>query len=575
MTPPGHASCFSTRRKRREYLLSLAKSLGVRSLDDWYRVTLQDFRKHRAWKILLPYNERYIDLLKDAFPEHDWQEWRFVKLPRNFFKKRRNLVRYLDWLGTELGFTSNEDWYTLDYATLRRTGGGAMIKAYGSIPSMLRVYRPDYDWKEWLFENHQRNFWRSKANERRYLDWLATELGFRTNEDWYRIKRADIYAHQGRGFLAHVGQNYVKALLRLLPERKFLPWRFVQAPWGFWDSRENCRSYLKWLAGKLGIRRPEDWYAVHDSDFEVNDGATLLAKNGYSPSQVVLRYYPELDLKPWLFVRAPKDWFASEVNRRTYLDWLFHHLGYKTTDDWYRISAEDFLANSGAALLERYGRSPSRVVREVLHEKRLLPWRFVTKTQRYWESDDNCRQFLKWLGKELHFRRHQDWYRITYDDFVKHGCAGMLNQRRFHSSPAAAVMLLLPSRRWNPARFAVTSKMQQRLHQLVRRMYPNRKVRWNYKHPQLRFRGSRLKMEFDVFVEGENLAFEYQGRQHYFVVEHWGDSKTLRQLQLRDKQKRKAAKAAGIRLVVVPDSWNGTLRGLRALMKATPTPTRV
>ena len=55
-------------------------------------------------------------------------------------------------------------------------------------------------------------------------------------------------------------------------------------------------------------------------------------------------------------------------------------------------------------------------------------------------------------------------------------------------------------------------------------------------------------MELDIWLPELNLAFEYQGEQHY------SDDVISR----RDREKRSACKEAGIRLIEVPYTWDAS-----------------
>lgn len=58
-------------------------------------------------------------------------------------------------------------------------------------------------------------------------------------------------------------------------------------------------------------------------------------------------------------------------------------------------------------------------------------------------------------------------------------------------------------------------------------------------------------LELDIFVPSKNLAFEYQGQQHFHPVRHWGGSKGLQDLRERDKRKAKLCASCGINLIAI------------------------
>ena len=78
-------------------------------------------------------------------------------------------------------------------------------------------------------------------------------------------------------------------------------------------------------------------------------------------------------------------------------------------------------------------------------------------------------------------------------------------------------------------------------------------------------------MELDVFLPERNLAFEYQGQQHY--EEFWQSNSTMpiddewKDISRRDGEKRLACKANKIRLIEVSYTWNATEDYIRNLIE--------
>jgi hypothetical protein len=75
----------------------------------------------------------------------------------------------------------------------------------------------------------------------------------------------------------------------------------------------------------------------------------------------------------------------------------------------------------------------------------------------------------------------------------------------------------------------------------------------NYKHEDLIRNDSKRKMELDVYLSDKQLAFEYQGEQHYYDIYTLGNRWVQMQI---DEEKRQACKEKGITLIEIPYWWD-------------------
>jgi hypothetical protein len=65
----------------------------------------------------------------------------------------------------------------------------------------------------------QKQFWNSKDNQRKFVDWLVEELQIRTQEDWYHVSIQDVIAKGGAGFVYQVAaKSHIAALKELYPQ---------------------------------------------------------------------------------------------------------------------------------------------------------------------------------------------------------------------------------------------------------------------------------------------------------------------------------------------------------------------
>lgn len=66
------------------------------------------------------------------------------------------------------------------------------------------------------------------------------------------------------------------------------------------------------------------------------------------------------------------------------------------------------------------------------------------------------------------------------------------------------------------------------------------------------FRPDYLKgMELDIYVPSRQLAFEYQGQQHFHPIKAWGGKKALEQVKVRDARKGELCEEHGVKLLTV------------------------
>lgn len=88
----------------------------------------------------------------------------------------------------------------------------------------------------------------------------------------------------------------------------------------------------------------------------------------------------------------------------------------------------------------------------------------------------------------------------------------------------------------------------------------NTTILTNYRHPDL-VHNSGTRMELDVYCPELNLAFEYQGGQHYKGY-YKGGARGLKQQQLRDEEKRAECQRKHITLITIPYWWDNTMQSL-------------
>jgi hypothetical protein len=269
-------------------------------------------------------------------------------------------------------------------------------------------------------------FWEDPQNRRNYLLWLSHKLNCRKMKDLYRLTYGDLHRNHGSGLASRYWRaSLIEGIKECFPEYDWQEWLFKQALKSFWHDKRNHRRYMTWLGEQLGIRCPDDWYRVKTDDFFRFGGGAFLIYYRSSVSLAVKAYLPKYDWKEWLFNRTPMNFWRSRENRFRYMRWLGTVLGYKHLDDWYNVTYEDFNNHCGKDLLVLYHKSPVLAVVDLIPRKEWHEWKFNRVPTDFWKAPQNRRRYMDWLGKQLKFRRPEDWRKIRNHHFHSH-CGGGL-----------------------------------------------------------------------------------------------------------------------------------------------------
>jgi hypothetical protein len=113
-------------------------------------------------------------------------------------------------------------------------------------------------------------------NQRKFLDWAATQLNVKDMSDWYHVSYKvnvifvllwtifqDIVKIGGYSLLKSKYNHSPSAMLRqVYSEYEWLPWKFDTCPTYFWDDPKNQRKFLEWASKQLSVKDMSDWYSV-------------------------------------------------------------------------------------------------------------------------------------------------------------------------------------------------------------------------------------------------------------------------------------------------------------------------
>lgn len=477
--------------------------------------------------------------------------WLSRKVPNGFWNSLENRQAYLRWLGEKLGFSTKDDWYMLEGKHFSKENKGTTIysRFYNDPKVAVRELFPDKIWYPWLFRRAGNGFWKKQENRIQYLKWLEARLGFSTPEDWYKITRSDYDNNSGSGLLVHAYASTIsEPPMELYPEFEWKPWLFKITPRRFFSDTKNRRQFLDWVGEELNHSSLESWYKRTKYDVSSKQGGSLV-ENFYkgSLSKMLADVYPEFDWDVSKFVQSPSGYWDDDANVKAHMLRLGEAEEFRNMDDWYNLDQKMLVEHGlGGGLYRRFGGSPIRLLKHIFPDHDWKEFLFSSSPKGWWDDDANWRQYLDWLKEKLGFDSMEDWYIVTTDDFSRHKGSSLLKYTG--SSPSKILMKTYPEFEWDVERFYDGKKNQKRLFKLVKEIFPNEVIHFDFKHHELRFESSNYPMELDIWIPCLNLAFEYQGEQHYYDED----------VMERDEQKRSACVENSIHLIEIPHTWDST-----------------
>jgi len=226
-------------------------------------------------------------------------------------------------------------------------------------------------------------------------------------------------------------------------------WTRGRVPNGYWDVRANRLRYMRWLRNRLGFRKTSDWYQLKRQHFLDHYGGGLLAmKYHHSPLVALQDYMPDHPWKPWLLSSTPQRFWVNRSNRVWYMDWLGRQLGFERLEDWHQLSQQHFHDHHGTGLLGmHYHNSPLQALKDYKPRVKWREWEFGAVTQGFWRKPESRKRYMQWLGKQLGFKKPEDWYRLTRRHLREHRGEPML--RAFPQPlPIFALREYMPEHDW-------------------------------------------------------------------------------------------------------------------------------
>ena len=135
---------WNKKKNRHRYIKWLGKKQNYKTMEDWYNLTSYIMRKnHGATFLKTAYNGSVLLLLRDLFPQYNWQGWKLHFTPPSYWKVKENRMEYMEWLFKQLGFNCASDHHKLRQRDfLNNHGEWLIIKHYkNSLQDAISEYQ--------------------------------------------------------------------------------------------------------------------------------------------------------------------------------------------------------------------------------------------------------------------------------------------------------------------------------------------------------------------------------------------------------------------------------------------------
>jgi hypothetical protein len=244
----------STAEKHRQKLNELSQKLGLKTLDDWYSVPATQIRKEAQFMF-----DRYgsqVNMLKQLFPQHDWNPLRFSSVPRGYWNDESAQRDALERYGRDhLGIKQLDDWYNVS-ATDVASKLSFISSRYHSLFNALKKLYPQHEWDPLKFSRQvPHGYWNDENAQRDALERFGREhLGIKELDDWYNVPITSVSSELSFIYSHHKGSLY-GALKKLYPQHEWNPIRFNRAPQHYYQDVSAQREALERFGReRLGIK---------------------------------------------------------------------------------------------------------------------------------------------------------------------------------------------------------------------------------------------------------------------------------------------------------------------------------
>ena len=558
---------WKKKEEQEEFLSTLYQSLHLTGLDDWVRKVGKKGIVNGGGKRLFKEYSSLSSMLTTIYPHYPWS-FPPPRKPAFYWSSLSHRTSFLLSLYQSLHFTSMDHWRLLTRKKVKQEGGEVLLKQFPSLPLLLRDVFPHYPWppfsphpsdndnnnntinnthndemeydysnkdKEEIEEEWKRKpkgYWRSLANQRRFMKKMFQRMGLKRLDDWLAYSLSDLIKGGGGGsWIPLYYSSFPHLLSSIYP---YHPWRFPhhRIPNGYWRSLDHQRSFMTSLFHSLHLTSEEDWKEYDMKTIKQYGGRGLAEYYKGVYAHLLSAIYPPLSsLWATLLPISPSSSLSLHRISRFI---LFLQTTYLITckREWYRVVPS----------LPSYLR----------HNRK--DWGNDSHSNCYTIDNNNINNIHNDINNDINKGRRGGGGR-------KEWMGGGSDNEML----CKYLRLVHADEEWEGKRFTMRWKKttQLWLKRSLRLLFPSSLLIEDYHHPLLPST-SHLNLELDIYLPQLNLAVEYQGRQHYDDLPAAFSS--LESYQSRDTLKISLCSLHHISLLFIPFWWDLSFSSLHSTL---------
>ena len=531
---------------QRKFMDYLFIELNLKSIEEFSKIKIFQIRNFGGEKLLKIYKKDLNLLLSTIYPTYDWNFVTNINNSNIYFSKKDNQRKFMDNLYKKLKFQSMDDFFSIKRKQFIRYGGLLLLRSYGDYKKLLQSIYPRYDWN---FNNYHRvrltkTYFESIENQKEFLIELYKKLNLKSIEELINVPKSSIIQFGGVKLLRKYQYDIKNLLLSLFPDYLW-PFHLNQIGKEYFKSINNQLVFMDNLYEKFKLKSISGWLKIKARKIIKYGGKDLLILYSKKMKKLLTNLYPNY---PWQAEFLNNSLLLFE-NQKIEIKLIEKKLNIKSLNDWYNIRKFQLIHGGAKRILEFYNNDIQLLLQTIYPNH---PWEFQSLKFRPFLSYFHSRYFLKqqisFLMKKYSIKEKKDWYRISI-------------RTKEINNLFKALEITFPNEKWEKRKLflRVKKSKQRQLYLCILKLFPSYYLLENYRHPYMKssiYQTEAIPLEFDIYIAALNIAFEYQGQQHYDDLPSAFNQ--LETYQSNDEIKRILCRNHNIKLIAVPYWWNAS-----------------